>query len=82
MKYEVYGTSVCGYCTQAKRLLINQGMEYEYYDISKIDSDFQDDLMKIAGQRFRTVPQIFTVSEGNNRRYIGGFTELKEFLLS
>lgn len=79
MKYEVYGTPVCGYCVQAKRLLEVKGLEYEYFDLTKVDNDEQDKLMETAGQQFRTVPQIFTIESGQ-RTYVGGFTELNETL--
>ena len=80
MKYEVYGTPVCGYCVQAKRLLTNRELQFEYHDLTTVDSAWQDELMEVAGQQFRTVPQIFTVDEDGQRSYVGGFTELNESL--
>lgn len=79
MKYEVYGTPVCGYCVQAKRVLDNKGLEYDYHDLTGVSGEMQDKLMEIAGQKFRTVPQIFTVEDGE-RKYVGGYTELNESL--
>ena len=79
MKYEVYGTPVCGYCVQAKRLLEDRELNYRYFDLSNVDEAKQDKLMEIAGFQFRTVPQIFTVEDGE-RKYIGGYTELNESL--
>ena len=64
MKYEVYGTPVCGYCVQAKRLLEDRELNYRYFDLSNVDEAKQDKLMEIAGFQFRTVPQIFTVEDG------------------
>ena len=79
MKYEVYGTPICGYCVQAKRLLEDRELNYRYFDLSNVDEAKQDKLMEIAGFQFRTVPQIFTVEDGE-RKYIGGYTELNESL--
>ena len=80
MKYEVYGTPVCGYCVQAKRLLTDRELQFEYHDLTTVDSAWKDELMEVAGQQFRTVPQIFTVDEDGQRSYVGGFTELNESL--
>ena len=79
MKYEVYGTPICGYCVQAKRLLEDRELNYRYFDLTDVDEAKQDKLMEIAGFQFRTVPQIFTVEDGE-RKYIGGYTELNESL--
>lgn len=79
MKYEVYGTPVCGYCVQAKRLLEDRELNYRYFDLTNVDEAKQDKLMEIAGFQFRTVPQIFTVEDGE-RKYVGGYTELNESL--
>jgi glutaredoxin len=79
MKYIVVGTPVCGYCRQAKDLLERNGLEYDYRDLSEISSAEQDRLMSVAGQVFRTVPQIFTV-EGEEWNHIGGYTELNKSL--
>lgn len=79
MKYEVYGTPICGYCVQAKRLLEDRELNYRYFDLSNVDEAKQDKLMEIAGFQFRTVPQIFTVEDGE-RKYVGGYTELNESL--
>jgi glutaredoxin 3 len=79
MKYEVYGTPVCGYCVQAKRLLEDRELNYRYFDLTDVDEAKQDKLMEIAGFQFRTVPQIFTVEDGE-RKYVGGYTELNESL--
>ena len=79
MKYVVIGTTYCGYCNQAKNVLDQHYLEYEYKDINDVASSEQDRLMKIAGQEFRTVPQIFTV-EKDQWSYVGGYTELVKSL--
>ena len=79
MKYVVIGTPVCGYCRQAKAVLEQKELPYEYRCLTEVASAEQDRLMKIAGQEFRTVPQIFTV-EDDQWGYVGGYTELAKSL--
>lgn len=78
--YIIYGTESCGYCTQAKNLLEGSGDDYAYVDLTETTPGEQAKLMEIAGKPFRTVPQIFFKGFGNELKYIGGFTDLKEHL--
>lgn len=64
----------CTYCTQAKALLEQSGIEYEERKIG--DGWTKEDLLE-AVPTARTVPQIFLGEE-----YIGGFTELRQKLTS
>jgi glutaredoxin len=88
MKYQIYGTPTCGFCSSAIKLLESKGLEHEYIDLTDVSDKTQDRLMAIAGHQFRTVPQIFSIEEdkrfGNKNvidmEYVGGFTELKESL--
>ena len=75
MKYVVIGTPTCGYCTQAKAVLEQKELPYEYKCLTEVAPAEQDRLMEVAGQAFRTVPQIFTV-EDDQWGYIGGYTDL------
>lgn len=77
--YVIYGTYNCGYCSHAKSLLMERGLDYKYVDLTEIEECDQESLMKIAGVRFRTVPQIFTQEE-SKMVYVGGFNELRESL--
>jgi glutaredoxin 1 len=79
MKYVIVGTPTCGYCRQAKQLCTDKQLQYEYVCLTQVAPAEQDRLMAVAGQAFRTVPQIFTV-EGDEWSYVGGYTELRESL--
>lgn len=79
MKYVVIGTPTCGFCKQAKTVLEQKNLAYEYKCLTEIAPAEQDRLMKVAKKVFRTVPQIFTV-EDEDWKYIGGFQDLKECL--
>jgi glutaredoxin len=68
----IYGKPNCTYCDQAKSLLDSQGIPYTYVDIVE-----QNLVEWIKGQGFRTVPVIYY-----NDSYVGGFNELKSFLVN
>lgn len=75
MSYTVITRNQCNFCDTAKALLkgVNQG--YIEYNVQSDSSKWVLSLMKQAG--LKTVPQIFS-SDGT---HIGGYTELKEFLV-
>ena len=67
MKAEIYTGENCRYCTMAKELLQEKGIEYT-------EKDFLDDSIEVAqriGRIPNTVPQIFLDGE-----YVGGYTDL------
>ena len=74
MKAIVWSKYQCPYCEQAKQLLAQRGISYEERKIG--DGWTKEDLLE-AVPTARTVPQIFL-----NDELIGGFTELKERLLT
>ena len=69
-KVLIYSTSWCGPCSNAKRLLMENGISFEEIDIEDKGMT-RDDLFEITGGR--TVPQI--VVDGKT---IGGYTDLVE----
>lgn len=77
-QYIVIGKESCPYCTRAKDLLDSKNIEYTYRDFQQVNSADVAALEKIAGQEFRTVPQIFKYKEGGGLNYIGGYTELAQ----
>jgi glutaredoxin 3 len=64
----IYTTSYCGYCTAAKSLLRERGVEFQEIDCSS-DASVRQWLIEQTGQR--TVPQIFLGDVP-----VGGFSEL------
>ena len=44
----IYGTPGCGFCIQAKRVLEQKGMDYDYVDLSDTTPGEQAKLMEIA----------------------------------
>ncbi len=68
-KVEIYTKMLCGYCSRAKRLLDDKGVEYTEYDITWGGEKRAEMLERKPDAR--TVPQIFI--EG---RAIGGSDDL------
>ena len=66
---EIYTTTYCGYCTQAKAFLKSKGVAFKEIDVTGDDAA-RAALVERAGGR-RTVPQIFIGGEP-----IGGYTDL------
>ena len=65
----IYGTEFCSYCTAARMLLKNKGLNYEDILVSQNDEKRREMERRSGGGR--TVPQIFI-----NGELIGGFDEL------
>jgi glutaredoxin 3 len=67
-KVEMYTTASCAFCTAAKMLLKQKGLDYVEI---RVDTDFakREEMLKRAHRR--TVPQIFI-----NDQHIGGYEEL------
>lgn len=61
----------CPYCTMAKRLLSNRGIEFEEILVPLDDDEQWNALYKLSGMR--TMPQIFFGDQ-----LVGGFTDLQE----
>ncbi|QZH74695.1 MAG: glutaredoxin 3 [Erythrobacter sp.] len=68
-KVEIYTKMFCGYCSRAKRLLDEKGVDYVEYDIS-MGGEKRDQMMARKPDA-RTVPQIFI-----DDRAIGGSDDL------
>ena len=70
----VWSKDGCTHCDQAKNLLKSKGINYEERNIMG-DTWTIEQLLE-AVPTARTLPQIFV--DGN---YVGGFTELRKYLL-
>ncbi len=68
----VYSINNCGYCEAAKTLLKNKSLDFKEINLS---SDPEARINLVAKTGHRTMPQIFI-----DDSFIGGYTELKEFL--
>jgi len=66
---EIYTTRTCGYCSAAKRLLTQKGINFAEVDLSR-DPSRRSEMMSRAKGR-HTVPQIFI-----GKTHIGGCDEL------
>jgi len=65
----VYSQPFCGYCTAAKRLLQQKGVEIAEVDVMA-EAGRRAEMLERSGGR-RTVPQIFI-----DGRHVGGYDDL------
>lgn len=54
---EIYTTSICGFCTAAKRLLDSKGIDFVEIDVMRDPAKRAEMTQRSSGGR--TVPQIF-----------------------
>ena len=64
----MYTTRMCGYCSAARGLLNNKGVEFEEIDVSA-DSAKRQRMTELSGRH--TVPQIFI-----NAQPVGGYDDI------
>lgn len=69
---KVYTTPMCPYCSNAKQLLKNKGVEYEEIGMHDMSKEARRELMQKTNN-YRTVPQIFV-----GDTFVGGFDELNQ----
>jgi glutaredoxin 3 len=67
-KILIYTSTICPYCTMAKRLLNQKGAHFEEVNLDK-DPELRNEIM--TQTKKRTVPQIFI-----DQQHIGGFDDL------
>jgi len=70
IKVEIYGTSFCHRCLDAKAFLQEKGIEYEEYLLDLMPLE-KDTMIERCGQK--SIPQIFI-----NGQHIGGLVELNK----
>ena len=75
--YKIYSKPSCGYCLQARDLLEQNNLDFEYLQLGTHYS--LDELMTLAPNA-KSFPQIFVVDENGNKDLIGGYSELVEHL--
>ena len=76
MMYTIITRDQCTFCDAAKALLKGAALPYTQYNVQSSSSKWVLTLIKQAG--LTTVPQVFSSSG----EYIGGYTELKAYLLN
>ena len=69
VKVEMYGTSSCRHCMDAREFMQAKGIDYEEYLLDLMPLD-KDKMIERCGQK--SVPQIFI-----NNHHIGGLDDLK-----
>lgn len=69
MKVEIYTTTYCGYCVQAKNFFEREHIPYVEIDVTGDDAAREALVQKAEGRR--TVPQIFI-----DGKPIGGYSDM------
>jgi glutaredoxin len=77
MKYTVYGTPGCNYCTRATNILNVHRKDFDYVNLIE-DDEAREWITRIQGHK--TVPQVYTTDALGTTEYIGGFEELQASL--
>ncbi len=72
MNILIYTTQTCTYCNLAKNLLKEKKLQFKEINVEN-NLNILKDLIKKTNHK--TVPQIFI-----NEKFIGGYTELREYL--
>jgi len=68
-KIRIFTTAYCGYCSAAKNVLSEKGLQFEAIDVSGDSATRQKASDKAGG--FRTVPMIFV-----GETFVGGHSDL------
>ena len=74
MKFIIVGRDSCPFCISAKNMLQNKKIPFEFHNIETFDK--KSALWKQKPRSHKTVPVIF-----HNNKFIGGYTELCQYLL-
>jgi glutaredoxin 3 len=69
-KVLLYSSSFCSYCSAAKSLLRDKGVEFEEINLDLRPLEVAERIAQLTGQT--TVPQVFI-----GERHVGGYTDLK-----
>ena len=72
MKIVIYSKNNCVYCTKAKNLVKNLGLDYEEKMMESFES--VDKMLEDIGKQVRQMPQIKI-----NDELIGGYNQLVEY---
>lgn len=76
MNIIIYGRPNCSFCTKAKELCEQRGINYTYHVVG--EDITVESLTEMAGQPVRTVPQIFRCGNDGFVEYLGGYSELSQ----
>ena len=76
--FKIICWSECPFCIRAKNLLIEKNEQFEYCSV-----DHSNELLNHYKTIYNhsTVPIVIIKEEGVDDRLIGGYTELKQFLV-
>jgi glutaredoxin len=77
-KFVIYGRPDCPWCDKAKNLLADGAYSFVYKNVRESPQIREELLDKVPFAK--SVPQIFSTMPSMGEIYVGGYTELVEFL--
>jgi glutaredoxin len=76
MKYIIYGSPGCNFCSRARNLLTVEKQPFVYIDLTKDPKA----LAFIIEMGHRTVPQVYLEDAMGVTEYIGGYEDLQDHI--
>ena len=73
-RYIIFCKPTCPFCVKAKELLEEQGLEYSMVDVGETWDQLKE------GFRWQTVPMILEAESDVIYHFVGGYTDLVEYL--
>ena len=73
-RYIVFSKPTCPFCTKAKELLEEQGVEYSVVDVGESWEQLKEAF------RWQTVPMVLEAESDVVFHFVGGYTDLVEYL--
>lgn len=77
--FVLYVSVECEYCMEALKMLGEKKLEYVLYDVTGQDKQINEAKLKYG---WKTLPIVLGVDSDGVRHFIGGYTDLKEYLES
>ena len=79
-RYIIFCKATCPFCVKAKELLDQQGLKYSVVDVGEDlqDNGLWDQLMEAF--QWKTVPMILEAESDLVYHFVGGYTDLVEYL--
>ena len=78
MNWLIFGKDRCPYCVKAKEFAKQNRLNYNYIDMETMNEGEINNLYQFVTKKPITIPIVFRLVD-NKYKYIGGFSEIKQF---
>ena len=79
LRYIIYGTTWCGFCTKARDLLSAENLIFDFLDLTE-DEEYIEEVK--AFYNSKTIPVILEVASDGRVSYVGGCSDLQDRISS